>query len=87
MSEKTENKREKLRKAGILTVKEVAKFLGARSTKWVYQHKKEIPGYFELAGSHFFHTDTLNEYIETKAFGSKKGKRKNDSEDLLIKKE
>lgn len=77
--EKTEIKTSE---AGLLTVKQVADFLGARSTKWVYQHKHEIPGYINLAGSHFFHAETLKKHIEAKALFSKNGQQKDASEDL-----
>ena len=41
-----------------LSVAEVAE-LFARSEKWVYQNKSEIPGYFKLAGSIFFDREIL----------------------------
>lgn len=41
-----------------LSVAEVAE-LFARSGKWVYQNKSEIPGYFKLAGSIFFDREVL----------------------------
>jgi uncharacterized protein YqkB len=85
--ENTENTEIKIRKAGIFTVKEVAEFLGARSIKWVYQHKHEIPGYFKLAGSHFFRAETLIKHIEEKALGSKNDQQENTPHVSLVKKE
>ena len=41
-----------------LSVVEVAKLFG-RCSKWVYQRKAEIPGYFKLAGSIFFDREIL----------------------------
>ena len=41
-----------------LSVAEIAE-LFARSEKWVYQNKSEIPGYFKLAGSIFFDREIL----------------------------
>ncbi len=41
-----------------LSVAEVAELFG-RSSKWVYQRKAEIPGYFKLAGSIFFDREIL----------------------------
>lgn len=51
-----------------LTVKEVVMLLnGKRSDKWVYQHKHEIPGFFELAGSYFFDVDVLQCALKQRA--------------------
>lgn len=51
-----------------LTVKEVVMLLnGKRSEKWVYQHKREIPGFFELAGSYFFDADVLQCALKQRA--------------------
>ncbi|CAB1059417.1 hypothetical protein D1BOALGB6SA_4179 [Olavius sp. associated proteobacterium Delta 1] len=40
-------------KSPYLTVDEVATLL-RKSSKWVYNKKRQIPGYFKLAGSIFF---------------------------------
>lgn len=42
-----------------LSVAEVA-VLFARSERWVYQKKSEIPGYFKLAGSIFFDREVVS---------------------------
>ena len=48
-----------------LTVKEVVLLLSEkRSEKWVYQHKHDIPGFCELAGSYFFDADVLQESLK-----------------------
>ncbi len=44
--------------ANLMTVNEVADYL-MMSPKWVYQHSKEIPGYFRVAGAIFFNRETL----------------------------
>ncbi len=49
-----------------LSVAEVAE-LFARTQKWVYQHKSEIPGYFKLAGSIFFDREVLLSGLKTAA--------------------
>ena len=49
-----------------LSVAEVAE-LFARSEKWVYQNKSEIPGYFKLAGSIFFDREILLLGLKTAA--------------------
>ena len=49
-----------------LSVAEVAK-LFARSEKWVYQNKSDIPGYFKLAGSIFFDREILMLGLKTAA--------------------
>lgn len=68
--------------SNLLTVKEVAALLRVRSTKWVYQHKFEIPGYIELAGSHLFDADVLQESLKQRALkktASKSTKGYNDN--------
>lgn len=51
-----------------LSVKEVVVLLnGIRKEKWVYQHKHEIPGLIELAGSYFFDADILQESLKQRA--------------------
>lgn len=47
----------------VLGVKDIADILG-RSERWVYQKKTEIPGYFKLGGSVYFHARTFWEWIE-----------------------
>lgn len=61
--------------SNLLTVKEVAALLRVRSTKWVYQHKFEIPGYVELAGSHLFDADVLQESLKQRALKKTTSKR------------
>jgi len=59
-----------------LTVKEVVVLLNeVRSEKWVYQHKHEIPGFFELAGSYFFDADVLQESLKQRALKKTASKR------------
>jgi predicted DNA-binding transcriptional regulator AlpA len=50
-----------------LSVKEVTQLLGIRSTKWVYTHKSEIPGFFMLGKSIFFDKEVLLATLKAKA--------------------
>ncbi len=50
-----------------LTVDEVAKLL-RKSSKWVYNHKEELPGYFKLAGAIFFDREILQAHLKELAF-------------------
>ena len=54
-------------KSPYLTVEEVAKLL-RRSTKWVYCQKKQIPGYFRIAGSILFDREILMDHLRELAF-------------------
>jgi hypothetical protein len=49
-----------------LSVGEVAEMLG-KSSKWVYQQKGVIPGFFKLAGSIFFDREVLLSGLKTAA--------------------
>jgi predicted DNA-binding transcriptional regulator AlpA len=49
-----------------LTVGEVAQLVG-KSQKWVYQHQREIPGWFTLAGSILFDRTILIEELKKRA--------------------
>ena len=60
-----------------LTVKEVVMLLnGKRSETWMYQHKREIPGFFELAGSYFFDADVLQCALKQRALNKKASRPK-----------
>ncbi len=49
-----------------LTVPEVAPIL-RKSKKWIYDHKYEIPGFFQLAGSILFDREILFDSLKKKA--------------------
>ncbi len=53
--------------ARYLTVKMVAALFNI-STKTVYKKKKEIPGYFNMAGLHYFDEEILTQSIKELAF-------------------
>jgi len=54
-----------------LTVKEVASLLG-KSGKFVYQHQREIPGSFKLAGAILFDKEILMSELRKLAQSSTK---------------
>ena len=54
-------------KSPYLTVDEVAALL-RKSSKWVYNKKQQIPGYFKLAGSIFFDREILQSHLKGLAF-------------------
>lgn len=53
-------------KSPYLTVDEVST-LFRKSTKWVYNKKQQIPGYFKLAGSIFFDREILQDHLKERA--------------------
>ena len=63
-----------------LSVIEVAE-LFARSEKWVYQNKSEIPGYFKLAGSIFFDREILVSSLRNAASRPAKRQKPNSPSD------
>ena len=68
-----------------LSVAEVAE-LFAKSEKWVYQYKSEIPGFFKLGRSIFFDREILLSGLKTAATRPAKSKEpdsRNDRHGLL----
>lgn len=52
----------------LLTVKEVAELLG-KSTKWVYQHQRDIPGRMKVGRSILWHKEVLLDSLKRRATG------------------